>query len=164
MRGFLLSLDRTDDPCSIPATLLVSAYYVRKWYQDYRLKNYGIGKGGKCSRILQVTLNTIAAPGFQTNVKKVRVTPEIAARLRRGENVTPEEIAEASRKADEDEENGKTFKLPPRIIEERDDRDVASRSYGSSNSASIPAKPMEVDNEWLPDSVKSPKKTTRRKR
>ncbi|KAG6899686.1 hypothetical protein C0993_007947 [Termitomyces sp. T159_Od127] len=42
------------------------------------------------------------APGFQTNVRKVRITPEIAARLRRGEEVSPEEIARAAA-ADEQE-------------------------------------------------------------
>ncbi|KAF7984422.1 hypothetical protein HWV62_14482 [Athelia sp. TMB] len=45
-----------------------------------------------------------AAPGFQTNVRKLRVTPEIAARLRRGEHVSPEEIAAASREAERNEE------------------------------------------------------------
>ncbi|EEB98874.1 hypothetical protein MPER_01543, partial [Moniliophthora perniciosa FA553] len=47
-----------------------AAWFARKWYLARRLKVHGIGKG---------------APGFQTNVRRVRITPEIAARLRREE-------------------------------------------------------------------------------
>ncbi|KAF9014361.1 hypothetical protein BDZ89DRAFT_1142397 [Hymenopellis radicata] len=62
----------------IPPALLISAYFARKWYLARRLRVHGIGKG---------------APGFQTGVRRVRVTPEIAARIQRGEEVSPEEIA-----------------------------------------------------------------------
>lgn len=93
------------------------------------------------------------APGFQTNVRRIRVTPEIAARIQRGEQVSPEEIEAASKKADEEENSyGKvTFSstgvttLPTRIIEERDDR-VQKK------------KDDPVENDWLPDSATGRKK------
>jgi len=115
----------------IPPVLLLSAYFTRKWYLARRLRLYGIGKG---------------APGFQTNVRRIRVTPEIAARLRRGEEVSPEEIAAASAKAEEDEKNGVT-----------------------SSSSSAPSEPQESPssepvNEWLPPSVNTPKKRAKGKR
>lgn len=47
-------------------------------------------------------MQLMTAPGFQTNVRRIRVTPEIAARLRRGENVSADEIARASAQAEED--------------------------------------------------------------
>lgn len=43
----------------------------------------------------------LLAEGFQTGVRRIRVTPEIAARLKLGEDVSPEEIAAASVKMDE---------------------------------------------------------------
>jgi hypothetical protein len=65
-------------------TIPPSIYFVRSYLQKRRLQKHGIGKG---------------APGFQTGVRQIRVTPEIAARLRRGEQVSPEEIAAASEAA-----------------------------------------------------------------
>lgn len=102
---------------------------------------------------------TCLAPGFQTNVRRIRVTPEIAARIRRGEQVSPEEIEAASRKADEEEATSKLSgngtsssngvnTLPMRIIEERDDRNVTDQKK----------KDDPMDNEWLPDSIAGPKK------
>ena len=95
------------------------------------------------------------APGFQTNVRRIRVTPEIAARIRRGEQVGPEEIEAASKKADKEEatSNGTSSStgvntLPTRIIEERDDRNVSSQEK----------KDVPLENEWLPDSVVGLKK------
>ncbi|PPQ66968.1 hypothetical protein CVT26_009999 [Gymnopilus dilepis] len=132
---------------TLPPVLLVSAYYVRKWYLARRLKLYGIGKG---------------APGFQTGVRRVRVTPEIAARIRRGEEVTPEEIEAASRAADEEEERQKLSPsskpapspvgLPRGVIEERDDRHLINR------------KENEIDNEWLPESITKPAKRKKGRR
>ncbi|KAF8799700.1 hypothetical protein BYT27DRAFT_7149377 [Phlegmacium glaucopus] len=129
---------------TIPPIVMLSAYYIRKWYLARRLRIHGIGKG---------------APGFQTNVRRIRVTPEIAARIRRGEQVSPEEIEAASKKADEEEATLKLScngipsgagvnTLPTRIIEERDDRNVTSQTK----------KDGPVENEWLPDSVTGPKK------
>lgn len=81
------------------------------------------------------------APGFQTNVRRVRVTPAIAERLRRGEKVSPEEIAAASARMEEDEaQQPPTFSLPRAPIIERDDRNIP---------------PV---NEWLPESLTTPKK------
>ncbi|EDR01748.1 uncharacterized protein LACBIDRAFT_310529 [Laccaria bicolor S238N-H82] len=120
----------------IPPVLLLSAYFTRRWYVARRLRVHGIGKG---------------APGFQTNVRQLRVTPEIAARLRRGEKVSPEEIAAAAAKAQEEEQ-----KTPyvPRIIEERHDRPKL-------NPTPPPAEPV---NEWLPESLTGPKKRVKGKR
>lgn len=129
---------------------LVSAYYVRKWYLARRLRLYGIGKG---------------AAGFQTNVKRVRVTPEIAARIRRGEDVSPAEIEAASRAADAQEAAeakaspnggppaaGQPFvgSLPRGIIEERDDRHLIARDDAEEAVSS--------SNEWLPESLTKPSK------
>ncbi|KAL1747178.1 hypothetical protein HDZ31DRAFT_32431 [Schizophyllum fasciatum] len=69
----------------IPPIILIVSWYARKWYLADKLKRTGIGKG---------------APGFQTGIRQVRITPEIAARLRRGEEVSPAEIEAASRAAD----------------------------------------------------------------
>ena len=99
-----------------------------------------------------------SAPGFQTNVRRIRVTPEIAARIQRGEQVSAEEIEAASKKANEEEATPKSpskdtssngvHTLPTRIIEERDDRNITSQKK----------KDDPVENEWLPDSVTGPKK------
>ncbi|KAF9525731.1 hypothetical protein CPB83DRAFT_870726 [Crepidotus variabilis] len=135
---------------AIPSLALISGFFIRKWYLARRLRLYGIGKG---------------APGFQTGVKQVRVTPEIAARIRRGEEVSPNEIAAASKKADEEEarkatNGGGVTSLPPRrgVIEERDDRHLIgseSNGYGSASGKE------EEKNEWLPDNLT---KTTKRKK
>ncbi|KAJ7579254.1 hypothetical protein C8J56DRAFT_965235 [Mycena floridula] len=116
---------------TIPPIFLVSAWFVRRWYLARKLRLYGIGKG---------------APGFQTNVRKLRVTPEIAARLRRGEQVSPEEIAAAAREA----ELNPPEPLPPRqpLVE-------------------IVEKPRESSppvNEWLPENLTSGSKKRSKKR
>jgi len=78
-----------------------------------KLAKTGIGRG---------------APGFQTGVRKLAVTPEIAARLRAGEQVSPEEIAAATAAAQaKQEEAERKAKSQP----EEDD-----------------------ENEWLPDELK----------
>ncbi|EPQ31875.1 uncharacterized protein PFL1_00074 [Pseudozyma flocculosa PF-1] len=64
------------------------------------------------------------APGFQTGVKRLAVTPEIAARLRAGENVSQEEIEASIAKAQ-----------------------AAQKS--STSSSSVKVNP-NVDNDWLP--------------
>ena len=111
------------------------------------------------NHIFNANYTPTLAPGFQTNVRRIRVTPEIAARIQRGEQVSPEEIEAASEKANEEEATSKspskeTYSnagvntLPMRIIEERDDRDITSQKR----------KEDPVENEWLPDSVTGPKK------
>ncbi|KAF8962281.1 hypothetical protein BDZ97DRAFT_1920568 [Flammula alnicola] len=139
---------------AIPPVVLLSAYYVRKWYLARRLRLYGIGKG---------------AAGFQTNVRRVRVTPDIAARIRRGEDVSPAEIEAASRAADEREaaegksatngsaeSNSQPFQggLPRGIIEERDDRHLIKEEEETASSS----------NEWLPDSITKPSKRKKGRR
>ncbi|PBK97992.1 hypothetical protein ARMGADRAFT_1009902, partial [Armillaria gallica] len=113
---------------AVPSVLLVSAYFARKWYLARKLKVHGIGKG---------------APGFQTGVRRVRVTPDIAARIQRGEEVSPEEIAESIAHAEREEKNG-----PP--------------STGAPTKTRSP--PPEPVNEWLPESLSSPKKQGKRRR
>ena len=100
------------------------------------------------------------APGFQTNVRRIRVTPEIAARIQRGEQVSAEEIEAASKKENEDEATSKSPSketsntgvntLPMRIIEERDDRNIINHNQKKKDDP--------VENEWLPDSITGPKK------
>ena len=140
---------------------MLSAYHIRKWYLARKLRIHGIGKGGAYLWILVVNLifnasRPVLAPGFQTNVRRIRVTPEIAARIQRGEQVSPEEIEAASKKANEEEatsespsketsSNAGVNTLPMRIIEERDDRDIISQK-------------RKDEGEWLPDSVTGPKK------
>jgi hypothetical protein len=131
----------------VPA--VVAAYYVRKWYLSYRLKVHGIGKGGMSSDSLVfspyylLTKNIITAPGFQTNVRQLRVTPDIAARLRRGEDVTPEEMAAAARAADATEQ-------PRGIVEERDDR---PKDQGKGKGKLENEESVEPVNEWLEDTA-----------
>lgn len=108
---------------TIPPILLLSAWFARKWYKAYQLKTHGIGKG---------------APGFQTNVRRIRVTPEIAARIRRGEEVSPEEIAAASALAEQENRSDTPRQEEP-------------RNPTTPESATLV-------NEWLPESVTTPKK------
>ncbi|KAJ3805249.1 hypothetical protein EV368DRAFT_68383 [Lentinula lateritia] len=113
----------------IPPVILLSAYFTRKWYLARRLRLHGIGKG---------------APGFQTNVRRIRVTPEIAARIRRGEEVSPDEIAAASAKA----EAG----------------DVTNAVSSSPKTEAQTTSSVEPVNEWLPQSIITPKKRAKGKR
>ncbi|KAJ7270407.1 hypothetical protein C8J57DRAFT_1012579, partial [Mycena rebaudengoi] len=76
---------------SIPSVVLLSGYFARKWYLARRLRLHGIWKG---------------APGFQTNVRKIRVPPELMARIRGGEDVSPHEIAAASARMDAEKRDG----------------------------------------------------------
>lgn len=74
------------------------------------------------------------------------MTPEIAARLRRGEEVSPEEIAEASARAEAEIQAGPS--LP-------------STTQSTSSSKEPPSQPA---NEWLPDAITTPKKRSKGKR
>jgi hypothetical protein len=51
---------------SIPPVVLLSAYFVRKWYLARRLKLYGIGKGGESLNFHFYSWMTKAgfSPGF----------------------------------------------------------------------------------------------------
>ncbi|KAG5640654.1 hypothetical protein DXG03_007656 [Asterophora parasitica] len=125
----------------IPPVLLVSAFYIRKWYQARRLRLYGIGKG---------------APGFQTNVRRVRVTPEIAARIRRGETVSPDEIAQAAAEA-EANGNGNEEEDPPR-------NSLAGRGVVEERRLDQDKSEPGPVNEWLPESITAPKKRAKGKK
>ncbi|KAF9446372.1 hypothetical protein P691DRAFT_804021 [Macrolepiota fuliginosa MF-IS2] len=119
---------------TIPSVLILSAYFANKWYKKYKLKKYGIGKG---------------APGFQTNVRQLRVTPEIAERLRRGEYVSAEEIAAAAARADEEAK-----KRPPQGVVE----------VGFGPRETTETKEEQPVNEWLPENITNPKKRGKAKR
>ena len=98
------------------------------------------------------------APGFQTSVKRIRVTPEIAARIRRGEEVSPEEIEAASRKADlnQDDDESMRLALGRGVIEERDYRYLINSGRRGEE--------REEENEWLPESITKPGKRKRGRR
>jgi len=126
-----------------------------------------IGLGNDLRHEVDVVLS---APGFQTGVRRVRVTPEIAARIRRGEDVSPAEIEAASRKADLEEEERKHsglsasatsnsngnggMSLPRGVLEERDDRHLINSDSDAK----------EETNEWLPDSITKPTKRKKGRR
>ena len=109
----------------------------------------GLAKEVSCvSHLIELYLMlSVEAPGFQTSVRKIRVTPEIAARLRRGEEVSPEEIAAASAQAEEQER-------PRDIVETR--LDVPSPASASPSESPV--------NEWLPENLTAPKRRGKGKR
>ncbi|TRM61168.1 hypothetical protein BD626DRAFT_434895 [Schizophyllum amplum] len=122
----------------IPPILLVASYYARKWYLADKLKRTGIGKG---------------APGFQTNVRQVRITPAIAERLRRGEQVSPEEIEAASRATD-------NAPPPPRP---RPYGDIVEVDLRGQNNATSEEEEEEA-NEWVPEHITKKKSKGKGKR
>ena len=94
-------------------------------------------------------MNTLTAQGFQTNVKQLRVTPAIAERLRRGEYVSAEEIAEAVARAELE-------------AKERPPQGVVEIGFGPrQDSARTKEEPV---NEWLPENITNPKKRGKAKR
>ncbi|KAJ7696019.1 hypothetical protein B0H17DRAFT_1198339 [Mycena rosella] len=126
---------------TIPTVLLVSGYFVRKWYLARRLRVHGIGKG---------------APGFQTNVRKIRVPPELMARIRRGEDVSPDEIAAASARMDAEERDGATSSPAP--ITPQSKKTESKPKPAVTEASSDPA------NEWLPEGITGPKKRSKGKK
>jgi hypothetical protein len=123
------------------------------------------------SRSAAAHTRSYPADGFQTNVRRVRVTPEIAARIRRGEDVSPAEIEAASRAADERERlekaSSSSSSPPPqrarsplqhRVFEERDDRHLIGKDTGKEEE------PESSANEWLPDSITKPSKRRKGRR
>jgi hypothetical protein len=108
--------------------------YVSRARAARRLKETGIGKG---------------APGFLTSVKRVAVTPEIAARIRRGETVTPEEI-EASQRA-------VAAAAVARESNAGEKGQVTSSEVSSTVPSSIQRQESSASdsNEWLPDHLKN---------
>ncbi|KAF7346144.1 hypothetical protein MSAN_01841200 [Mycena sanguinolenta] len=123
----------------IPSVLLVSGYFVRKWYLARRLRVHGIGKG---------------APGFQTSVRKIRVPPELMARIRAGEDVSPDEIAAASARM-EAEERGESVPEPTKS------KKTESKTKSKAVVNDVPSDPA---NEWLPEGITAPKKRAKGKK
>jgi len=93
------------------------------------------------------------APSFITNTRQIKVTPEIAARLRRGEQVSPEEI-DVAVKAAEAVLSGaapSAAEISPAKPSPKKTK-VVKRKVPSRQPA--PAKvedPKEAVNEWIPE-------------
>ncbi|KAK0521046.1 hypothetical protein OC834_004848 [Tilletia horrida] len=77
------------------------------------------------------------APGFQTGVKRVAVPAALAARIRAGEEVSPEEIEAAQREAAEAAARGATI----------------GTSSSLNSSVPIVERRKEPVNEWLPENL-----------
>lgn len=99
--------------------------------------------------VLTQLMNVSTAKGFQTNVKQLRVTPVVAERLRRGEYVSAEEIAEAVARAEEE-------------AKERPPQGVIEVGFGPRQAS--PRAKEEPTNEWLPEHITNPKKRGKAKR
>lgn len=121
---------------SVPVVIALSAFFARKWYLGYKLRKHGIGKG---------------APGFQTSVRKIRVTPEIAARIRRGEEVSPEEIAAAAARMEREEQANST-------------QENKKQATSAQEKVQVSQAPSEPVNEWLPEKLSTPKKRSKGKK
>ncbi|GJJ08139.1 hypothetical protein Clacol_002347 [Clathrus columnatus] len=107
----------------VPLILLPIGYYVRRYLAARKLAKTGIGRG---------------APGFQTGVKRIAVTPEIAARLKAGEQVSTEEIEAAVAKAREKEKEKTKGKGKTKNEEIRERK--------------VKEEVVETDeNEWIPE-------------
>ncbi|KAK0556397.1 hypothetical protein OC846_001222 [Tilletia horrida] len=81
------------------------------------------------------------APGFQTSVKRIAVPAALAARIRAGEQVSPEEIEAAQREAEAAAARGATI--------------GHASSLPSASSATINERRKEPVNEWLPDNLQT---------
>ncbi|KAF8347182.1 hypothetical protein F5887DRAFT_882083, partial [Amanita rubescens] len=76
----------------------------------------------------------------------IRITPDIAARIRRGEEVSPEEIAEAAVRVE---------KIRPSIL---DRPPLVERVEKPADSD------KDSGNEWLPESITKPKRRGKARR
>ncbi|CAE6485172.1 hypothetical protein AG1IA_08593 [Rhizoctonia solani AG-1 IA] len=135
------------DPSLLPAYAVAAAavYFIGRYVDNNYIRppsKTGFGKG---------------APGFQTSVRKVAITPELAERLRRGEEVTPEEIAAAQAEA----ERNPTVTLRRRDIVERDDRvqttDDSDREPDTRGGKKARRAVESGGNEWVPEGHLKPK-------
>ncbi|QRV72222.1 hypothetical protein RhiJN_15163 [Ceratobasidium sp. AG-Ba] len=128
------------DPALLPVygLLAVTVYLVGRYVDQTYIRppsKTGFGKG---------------APGFMTNVRKVAITPELAERLRRGEEVSPEEIAAAQEEA----AKNPTVTLRRRDIVERDDRPATTDDSDREPDTRGGKKRRGADpseNEWIPE-------------
>ncbi|KAF9518931.1 hypothetical protein BS47DRAFT_1337829 [Hydnum rufescens UP504] len=93
------------------------------------------------------------APGFITNTRQIKVTPEIAARLRRGEQVSPEEI-DVAVKAAEAALSGaapSAVEVSPTKPSPKKTK-VVKRKVSSRQPAPVKVEdPKEAVNEWIPE-------------
>lgn len=122
--------------------------------------------------------HSIYLSGFMTNTRKLKVTPEIAARLQSGEHVPPEEIEQAVRAA---EARSPTAPLSAhaknkKSEEEADEPESPSPKRRVTRSqmkkkSSPPAKHVENSppannsvNEWIPETHLKKGPQGRRKR
>lgn len=76
------------------------------------------------------------APGFQTNIKKVSISPALAARIRAGENVSADEVT-------------------------RDLEQQRQALSSSSSAVDSPPVPENVDPDWLPPQTNQGRKKRR---
>lgn len=110
--------------------------------------------------------------GFITNTRKLKVTPEIAARLRRGEQVSPEEIDAAVRAA---EAKTATAETPVTNTDTERESDSTprrmTRSAMKKKASNTPSKHIEESksaessaNEWIPEThlKKTPQRRSKR--
>lgn len=108
-----------------------------------------------------------------TNTRQLKVTPEIAARLRRGEHVSPEEIDAAVRAAEakhlsaptkasgtESDEPASTSASPPR----RMTRSALKKASTPSKHVEDSSSAKEEVNEWIPETHLKKGPQGRRKR
>lgn len=101
-------------------------------------------------------------------MKRIRITPQIKERLARGENVTPDEIAEASRKMDELEasagkdktapQNSSTTSLSGSLAGRGAIEEVQLGTSRADTHTSGAWKDKVEVNEWLPEGLGTPKK------
>jgi len=96
------------------------------------------------------------APGFMTNTRQIKVTPDIAARLRRGEQVSPEEI-DAAVKAAEAALSGvassavETSPSPTKASPKKTKKETKRKGATHQPAPAKVEEPKEVMNEWIPE-------------
>lgn len=105
----------------LPPLLMVGLPVAFVGYRIYRFLLPGQGSASRRAYNPSTGIGR-GAPGFQTGVKKVAIPPELAARIRAGEDVSAEEVtaaieAEQQRIAEEEEQeaNANKVKLPDNV-------------------------------------------------
>lgn len=140
-------------------------------------------RDGTCNHVQQGSLRcnmhsiniSTSALGFMTNTRQLKVTPDVAARLRRGEHVPPEEIDAAVRTAEAKREASSPSK-DKKSEEDADEPESPSpkrrvtRSQMKKKSASptkhvADSQPVDSNvNEWIPETHLKKGPQGRRKR
>jgi len=149
------------DPALLPAYLIAGLaifftvrYIDNKWIRPP--SKTGFGKG---------------APGFMTNTRQLKVTPEIAARLRNGEHVPPEEIeaavriAEAKREASSPSKDKKSEEDTDEPAKRPVTRSQMKKKSASPTKHVADSQPVDSNaNEWIPETHLKKGPQGRRKR